>query len=136
MAMAQQPQAQEQPTEELTPEEMQELKFSDEDFKESGLTPGESPDAMKQRFLEILQKAGVLDEYTKAEVREIVKEIDAYVEAMLAGDLEKVKSSYLNDLLADVDLESPIDMPGEEQPQQGGTDFAGMMPPGGGMNAG
>lgn len=129
MAMAQgQGQAQEQ----LTPEEKEELTFSDQDYQESGLTPGNSPEAMKARLTELLQKSGMLEGFSKEELQDLAMEIDNYVKAMLNNDVKTIQSSYITEMLSQIGMDFGE---GEEMPQEQAapTNFAGMMPPGGGM---
>ena len=126
----------EEEQDELTQEDLEASAFSDEDYAESGLTPGQSPEAIKQRFLEMLQQAGVLDEFSDEEKKEIINEIDMYVDAMLEGDMQTVEASYLNKLLEQIGMDADPgseDMPEQAQEQPAATkDFASMMPPSGG----
>ena len=98
----------------------------------AGLPTGGSSKEIKQRILAMLQQTGLLEMFkTPAEKQKLAKDMDALVEAMESEDIEAIQSNPIIKLLEQA-------IPGEEeQPQQqqqaGPKNFAGMMPPGGGM---
>ena len=137
MKMAQQSQQQKQagPQEQFTAEELEQVSFSDEDYEASGLAPGKSPEAMKTRLLQMLQRSGVIDDFDAAEKQELVKEVELFVQAFLNKDFKAMQSSYVSKLIEQIGLQSPAEVEeGEEEAPAEQTDFAGMMPPGGGMS--
>lgn len=139
MAMAK---GQGQTQEPITPEEKEAFSFSEEDYAESGFTPGDSPEAMKARLTELLQKAGLLEGFSKEELRDLAMEIDNYVKAIMNKDIKVIENSYITQMLSQIGLnfddeEGELEQPaptGGPVPQANGApkNFAGMMP-GGGM---
>jgi hypothetical protein len=134
MAMAQ---GQAAPQEQLTEQDVNELIPTDEEFSQDGFTPGDSPEKVKQRILEFLEKLGLMedfkDQYSKLE---FTKKLDEYVKALFAGDEEAVASNPIHAILTEASA-SMGDISGDEMPQQApaaNKDFASMMPPGGGMS--
>ena len=122
--------AQGQAQEQITPEEKEAFTFSDQDYQQSGLTPGNSPEAMKARLTELLQKSGMLEGFSKEELQDLAMEIDNYVKAMMNNDVKTIQSSYITQMLSQIGLN--FNEEGEVPEQAAPTNFAGMMP-GGGM---
>jgi hypothetical protein len=134
------------------PEEVseQDLQMKDEDFVQAGLTPGQGPEAMKSRIMELLQQMGAMQNLAPAELQEITGLVDQLVKDMEAQNFEAVEQNPIMSLLGSVfeqmgvaeqgaggmapaDMAGMAGMPGGGMPG-GGMPGGGMPPmPGGGM---
>ena len=128
------------PQEQLTEQDVEELIPTDEEFSQDGFTPGDSPEQVKQRILEFLEKLGLMEDFKdQASKLEFTKQLDSYVEALFAGDEEAVVSNPIHEILKQAsasmgDIDSMEELPEQGMQAEGQpTDFAAMMPPGGGM---
>jgi hypothetical protein len=106
----------------------QDLQMSDQDFQEAGLTPGEGPEAMKTRLMEILEQMGALEGLQPAELQEITGLVDQLIQDMEAQNFEAVEQNPIMQLLGSVFEEMGV---GEGEAGMPPADMAGMA--GGGM---
>jgi hypothetical protein len=93
--------------EQLSPEEAQAIQenepFNDADFEEMGMTPGSTPEALKARVVELLERLGFLDGTSGQDKMELMQDIDNFVQAILAGDEQTANASPINDMLGSFD---------------------------------
>jgi len=119
--------------------------LSDQDLMDSGLPTGNDEGAIKERIMAILAKFGILEQVSEANKVKLEKEAAKLAKAIVNKDIEAIEASPLNDIFEKIVKEENASlepseeemamMDAEEAPQQpqGPTNFAGMMPPGGGM---
>jgi hypothetical protein len=113
----------------------QDLQMKDEDFVQAGLTPGQGPEAMKSRIMELLQQMGAMENLAPAELQEITGLVDQLVKDMEAQNFEAVEQNPIMSLLGSVFEQMGMD----EEAAAGGmapADMAGMAGGGGGMPGG
>ena len=123
MKMAQQAQGQEAPQE-------QEVDMVKE-FEEAGLPTGQTPEDAKARVTAILKELGVLDGLRADQLQKMTNLIDEFVKLAMSGDMKALETHPISKLLnqAQVDFQKAA---GAQE--QAPTNFAGMIPPGGGMS--
>ena len=95
----------------------------------AGLPTGDSPEDIKERILAMLKQTGLLEMFKTAEQKQQLEQaMDELIEAMETENIELLKNNLIIKLLekASPEVEAP-------QQQAAPTNFAGMMPPGGGM---
>jgi hypothetical protein len=125
-AMAQQAPAKQMPqTEEAQEFSPQDLGPTMEQMGSAGLPTGGSRKEIKQRLLAMLEQTGLLQMFKTADQKQqLVKDMDALIDAIESEDAEAVQSNPIIKM-----LEQSI--PGEEQQTAPQQDFASMA--GGGM---
>ena len=123
MKMAQQAQGKETPQE-------QEVNMVKE-FEEAGLPTGQTPEDAKARVTAILKELGVLDGLRADQLQKMTNLIDEFVKLAMSGDMKALEIHPISKLLnqAQVDFQKAAGAQ-ESAP----TNFAGMVPPGGGMS--
>ena len=128
-------QGQAKPTEEVTQEESNEAAAfmkqlpTMEKMGKAGLPTGDSREEQKQRLLSMLESLGLMAMFeTPAKQQELAANIDALITAMEEEDVEAIKSNPIMTLIEEATS--------KQQPQAAAapTNFAGMVPPGGGMS--
>ena len=143
-AMAQgQQQSKEQPNQEFTAEEQEGLKgFAKtvptmKQMGAAGFPTGESREEMKQRILMFLEQLGLMEMFdTPAKQQELAANLEALIDAYEAEDIEAAEANPITQLITEVGAgRQQGEAMAQAAPQQGPTDFAGMVkPPGGGMS--
>lgn len=103
MMQGQQP-TQETPKKQLTQEEFQDIEqnfqpLNDEDFEALGMTPGNTPEAVKARIVELLERFGVFDEFSASDKMEFFQQIDIFVQDMISGNIEAAQQSPVSGIL-------------------------------------
>jgi hypothetical protein len=95
-----------------------------------GLPTGESKEDIKSRILSMLQSLGLMEMFdTPAKQQELASNLDALVTAYETDDIQAIESNPIIQMISEV-------LP-QEQSQAAPaapTNFAGMVPPGGGMS--
>ena len=114
----------------ISEQEIQELKMNDQDFQEAGLTPGESPEAMKQRLVDFLEQAGVMEGLEASEKQEIMQLVDQLVKDIEAENFEAVQQNPIMQLLAGVMEQFAMEEQGVS-PEAAPADMAAMAGPSG-----
>jgi hypothetical protein len=102
MAMAQ-GQAAPAQQQQLTPEEQQAMQefepMNDEDFQAMGMTPGNDPQAIKARVVELLERLGLMDEVSASEKMEIFQQVDQFVQDLISGNMEAASQNPVSQML-------------------------------------
>jgi len=128
-------QGQAKPTEEVTQEDNNEAAAfmkslpTMKKMGEAGLPTGDSREEQKQRLLSMLESLGLMAMFeTPAKQQELAANIDALITAMENEDVEAITSNPIMILIEEATS--------KQQPQAAAapTNFAGMVPPGGGMS--
>ena len=134
-------QAQKAPEEQAKPEQAQDRSELDELHEAMGMPVGDSPEAAKQRLMQVLEELGILKDLEPAVLQQLQSKVDELVKLAMAGDMEAVENhpitQMINQAASGVAGEMGLLDDGAEQPQQPAppTNFAGMVkPPGGGMS--
>ena len=122
----------------LTEEDLREATLSPEDLETLGMPSGEDEESMKQRFIQLFEEAGLMEMFQEpAQQQEFTRLLQELIESLMAQDLEAVLANPLYQLLEQNLQQGEADILAEEDeaPQAAAapTNFAGMMPPGGGM---
>ena len=92
----------------LTPEEQQiieEFGMTDEDYSEMGMTPGATPEAFKQRILELLDRFDLLEGLSNTEKMQLMAEVDRFVQDLIAGNTEAAAQNPVNQLMMGAEQE-------------------------------
>lgn len=77
--------------------------FTDEDFQQMGMTPGNSPEAVKARIVELLERLGFMKDLKAGDKMELFQEVDKFVQALISGDQATADQSPINDMLGSFD---------------------------------
>ena len=92
----------------LTPEEQQmieEFGMTDEDYSEMGMTPGATPEAFKQRILELLDRFDLLEGLSNTEKMQLMAEVDRFVQDLISGNTEAAAQNPVNQLMMGAEQE-------------------------------
>ena len=102
---------------------------------------GQSPEAIKERIMIALEQLNILKDLTPQVLQQVQARVDELVQLVIAEDVEGIKKHPITKLLQEASIAAgkEVEVPTEEAqaaPQQGPTDFAGMVKPpmGGGMS--
>jgi hypothetical protein len=101
------------------------------DLKSVGLPEGSSPEEAKKRVMAMLQELGVLDNLKPEILQQLQQKVDEFVQLALSG--KSVEGHPILNLIQQAAQESGLEISEPTQPKAP-TNFAGMMPPGGGMS--
>ena len=109
---------------------------TDEQYKARGIGTGQDKESIKQRLMVALEEAGYIETLTTpAMQQEFAMELDQLVELLVKEDL---RAAAAHPLMKKIEQVMPGEAPQAPQaaPQQGPTNFAGMVKPpmGGGMS--
>lgn len=108
MGMMQGQQEQQPAQAQLTPEEQQiieEFGMTDEDYSEMGMTPGATPEAFKQRIIELLDRFDLLEGLSNTEKMQLMAEVDRFVQDLAAGNTEAAAQNPVNQLMMGAEQE-------------------------------
>ena len=100
----------------------------DEMYKQLGMPTGGDDAAIEKRMMMIIDSLGLLEGLSAEGIKEMEQKVSEFVKLMKEGDMEALE----NHPLAKILNKAAEELRGQQQ--QTPTDFAGMMPPGGGMN--
>ena len=133
-------QGQKQPNKtEFTTEEVKAgLPVTKENLEKSGYPSGDSREEMKGRFLKLFEQLGLMELYnTPAKQQQLAADLEEMINLILSKNFAGLEKNELY-MTFQKYLEQS-EMQGQAQPQAkpqaaGPTNFAGMVPPGGGMS--
>jgi hypothetical protein len=94
--------------EQLSPEEeqaIQEFGMTDEDYSEMGMTPGATPEAFKQRVIEMLDRFDLLEGMSNTEKMQLMAEVDRFVQDLISGNTEAASQNPVNQLMMSAEEE-------------------------------
>ena len=88
----------------MTPEEAQAFQdeievFDAEDLTAMGFTAGDTPEALKARIAEMLDRIGVMAEMSNVEKQELSRQIDLFVQALIAQDFNAANNNPVSKML-------------------------------------
>ena len=130
-------QGQAAPKEQAAPQKADELnKF----YEEQGMAQGNDVESIKQRLLQVLEDSGFLKKLTPEGLKTLTNKVQEFAELAVKGDQEALKNHPITKLLGQIEKQAAAQS--QQQPQQpqqqpqgaAPKNFAGMMPPGGGMS--
>ena len=98
-----------------------------------GLPEGKGKEGIKKRLLAMLESMGIMQSLKdKMSQQQIIQAVDELAEAMEKGDMQSIKNNPLIPVFEQ--LSNAAAMPQAQAKPAAPKDFAGMMPPGGGMS--
>ena len=92
----------EMPQEKITQEEIAQLQqndFTAEEHAAMGFPTGNSPEAIKERILTLLERYGALQQISSTEKMRLMQDVDQMVQDLLSGNMEGVAQNPVNDLM-------------------------------------
>ena len=108
--------------------------------EKAGMVKGSDANAIKQRALQVIEESGFLKKLTPKGLKDLTQKIQEFAELAIKGDTEALKNHPITKLLQKIE-ENATNAQAQQQPagpapQQGPTNFAGMVKPpmGGGMS--
>ena len=101
------------------------------DLKSVGLPEGSSPAEAKQRVMAMLEELGVLENLKPEVLQQLQQKVDEFVQLALSG--KSVEGHPILNIIKQAAQEAGFEISEPQQPKAP-TNFAGMMPPGGGMS--
>lgn len=130
-------QGQEAPKEEaiqISPEEAQNLSYDEEAFEVMGAPTGSSKEEVKQRLMMLIEQLDLMELFKTPEAQQkLAQQLDALAEAAMSGNAQEMEANPIYKLIEKTAEQSGALNP--EQPEEKAPkNFAGMMPPGGGMS--
>ena len=90
------------PQEQLTQQdiaELRELDMTSEDFEAMGMPTGNSPEAIKERIMILLERYELLEQLSSTEKMQIMQDKVQMVQDLLSGNMEGVAQNPVNDLM-------------------------------------
>ena len=106
------------PEQQLTPEQTEQLKqmeanaLTAEDYEAMGMPTGNSPEAVKERIMILLERYEVLEQLSATDKSAIMEDVDRLVQDLLAGNLEGVSQNPVGEMLGEASklLPNPEEM--------------------------
>lgn len=92
----------EMPQEQLTQQDvadLRELDMTSEDFEAMGMPTGNSPEAIKERIMILLERYELLEQLSSTEKMQIMQDIDQMVQDLLSGNMEGVGQNPVTQML-------------------------------------
>ena len=90
------------PQEQLTQQDiadLRELDMTSEDFEAMGMPTGNSPEAIKERIMILLERYELLEQLSSTEKVQIMQDIDQMVQDLLSGNMEGVGQNPVTQML-------------------------------------
>ena len=106
-------------------------------YEEQGMAKGNDVEAIKQRLLQVLEESGFLKKLTPEGLKTLTNKVQEFAELAIKGDQEALKNHPITKLLGQIEKQAAAQSPQQPQQQPQGAapkNFAGMIPPGGGMS--
>ena len=105
--------------------------------EKAGMAKGNGVAAIKQRLLQVLEEAGFLKKLTPKGLKDLTQKVQEFAELAVKEDEEALANHPITKLLQQIDQGARAQAQRQQPaPQQGPTNFAGMVKPpmGGGMS--
>jgi hypothetical protein len=72
---------------------------------EMGMTPGATPEAFKQRVIEMLDRFDLLEGMSNTEKMQLMAEVDRFVQDLISGNTEAASQNPVNQLMMSAEEE-------------------------------
>jgi len=98
---------------------LQQADFTAEDHEMLGMPTGNSPEAIKERIIQMLERYGALQQLNSSEKMQIMQDIDQMVQDLISGNLEGAAKNPVNNLM--MQAEEILPTPEELGPEEDGS---------------